>query len=344
MTRSASFRGQRSATTLTLVGAALAYGQGVAEAWPPPPAECHDMSITFDHVSYRSYDVVVHAIVTKPGVFRLGDGHAYFGTSETPADPDGVPMTSTATIITPEPGEVTWTASCVGGGASAVVHVPAPPVPPRVSLHGPSSVRADRHSGVADPLTATAVDNLGHRLRATCSPAVLPLTPSRTTVTCTSARDAAGRVGRASRVVTVLGAEAQLRQLRDSLGAGRLRDLVESARVAVAHRDGPMSARRLGLVLDHLPYSGLRGTRLVAVRDDVLRVGRVLGRTIPLVHDVRPGETVWSVVTDALRRKTGVAPTEHEVALGVRLVLATNPGALDRYGVLHPGTVLTLPL
>lgn len=301
------------------------------------------MSITFANISPRSYDVVVHAIVTKPGIFQLGDGHAYFGTSETPPDPDGVPMTSTATIITPEPGDTTWTASCVGGEASGVVHVSAPPAPPRVSLHGPSTVRATRHSGVPDPVVAVAVDGQGHRLQAACSPAVLPLVPSRTTVTCT-ARDATGHVARASRVVTVLGAQAQLAELRDALGPSRLRDLVESARDAVARRDGPMAARRLGLVLDHLPYSGMRAQGAAAVRTDVERVAQVLGRTIPLVHDVRPGETVWSVVNDALRRKTGAAPTSTQVAAGVRLVLARNPGALDRYGVLHPGTVLTLPL
>jgi hypothetical protein len=65
-----SRRTQRGATTLTLMGAALAYGHGTAEAsFPPPPAECHDMTITFANVSYRSYDVIVHAIVTRPGVF-----------------------------------------------------------------------------------------------------------------------------------------------------------------------------------------------------------------------------------------------------------------------------------
>jgi hypothetical protein len=343
--RGVTRRGQRSATTLTLVGAALAYGQGgVAEAAPPPFAECHDMTMTFANVSYRSYDVVVHAVVTRPGIFQLGDGHAYFGTSETPPDPAGVAMTSTATIITPEVGESRWTASCVGGSASGVVRVPAPPRPPAVTVHGPTTVRATGHSGARDPLTATAVDSRGRRLPAHCTPAVLPATPSRTRVTCTSDRDAAGRVGTATRVVTVLGAAAQLRQLEESLGAGPLRDLVGSARSAVEHRDGPAAARRLGLVLDALPHSGLRGRRLADVRDDVLRIGHVIGRPLPLVHAVRPGETVWSVVSDALQHKTGAAPDDHAVALGVRLVLARNPGALDRYGVLHPGTVLTLPL
>lgn len=337
-------RGQRSATTLGIVGAALVTGQGMAFAWPPPAAECHDMSITFEHVTDRSYDVVVSAVVTRPGVFQLGEGHAYFGTSETAPDPAGVPMTSTATILTPEPGETRWTASCIGGSASGIVRVPAPAAPPRLTLAGGTSVTATDHHGATDPVTATGVDSRGRRLAATCSPAVLPLVPARTTVTCTTAPDSAGHVGRATRVVTVLGAEAQLRRLRDTLTPGRLRELVESARDAVVRRDGPMAARRLGIVLDDLPWAGLGGRRTAQVRDDVQRIGRVLGRAIPLVHVVRPGDTVWSVVTDALRARTGKEPTSHEVALGARLVLAHNPGALDRHGVLHPGTVLALPL
>ncbi|MDX6203078.1 MAG: hypothetical protein QOJ83_2578 [Frankiales bacterium] len=76
----------------------------------------------------------------------------------------------------------------------------------------------------------------------------------------------------------------------------------------------------------------------------MVRIGRVLGRAIPAVHAVRPGETVWSVVADALRQRTGRAPDDHAIALGVRLLLAINPGELDRFGVLHPGTVLALPL
>lgn len=331
-------------TTLGVVGAALATGQGVGQAWPPPAAECHDLTITFDHVTARSYDVVVGAVVTRPGVFQLGPGHAYFGTSETPADPAGVPMTATATVQDPEPGEATWTASCVGSSATATVRVPASPAPPRLTLTGPTRVLATRHEGAPDPVRATAVDGSGHPLAATCRPALLPLVPSRTAVTCTTAPDAAGRVARATRVVTVVGAEAQLQRLADDLPAGRLRDLVASAREAVARRDGPMAARRLGLVLDDLPWSGLGSRRAAAVRADVERVARVLGRPIPPVHVVRPGDTVWSVVTTALRDRTGTAPTEHEVALGARLVLARNPGALDRRGVLHPGTVLDLTL
>lgn len=331
--------------TVTLLGAALVQGQGVADAFPPPPAECHDLTITFANVTYQSYDVVVSAIVTRPGIFQLGEGHGYFGTSETPADPNGVPMTATATIITPEPGaESQWTASCIGGYATAVVRVPPAPAPPRLTVRGPLTVRATGHQGVADPLAATAVDSSGRPLAARCAPAVLPLTPSRTTVTCTSARDSAGRVGRATRTVTVLGASAQLVDLRDSLGPSRLRDLVESARAAVVNRDGPAAARRLGLVLDALPTSGLQGQRQATVRADVVRIGQVLGQAIPLVHAVRPGDSVWSVVATALRQKSGVAPDDHAIALGVRLVLAVNPGALDRFGVLHPGTVLTLPL
>ncbi|MFN2536945.1 MAG: hypothetical protein ABR549_02190 [Mycobacteriales bacterium] len=345
MTRRGVRAGQRGATTLSLLGAALAQGQGAADALPPPPAECHDMAITFENVSYRSYDVVIRAIVTRPGVFQLGDGHGYFGTSETPADPNGVPMTATATIITPEPGaEERWTASCIGGHATGVVRVPAAPAPPRLTVRGPLTVRATGHHGVANPLVATAVDGRGRRLPARCAPAILPLTPARTRVTCTSARDSAGRVGKATRTVTVLGAAAQLGQLRDSLGAGRLRELVESARAAVVQRDGAAAARRLGLVLDALPTSGLRGQRLSAVRADIVRIGHVVGRAIPAVHAVRPGDSVWSVVAAALQHKTGVAPDDHAIALGVRLVLAVNPGALDRYGVLHPGTVLSLPL
>jgi hypothetical protein len=303
------------------------------------------MTITFANVTSSSYDVVISAVVTRPGTFQLGDGHGYFGTSETPPDPNGVPMTATATIITPVPGaDEQWTASCVGGSATGVVHVPVPPTPPSLTVRGPLTVRATGHQGAPDPLAATAVDSRGRRLNAHCAPAVLPLTPSRTRVTCTSDRDSAGRVGRATRTVTVLGAGAQLATLRDSLGQGRLRDLVEAARQAVVNRDGPVAARRLGLVLDALPTSGLQAARMSAVRNDVVRIARVLGRAIPAVHAVRPGESVWSVVADALRLKTGVAPGDHAIALGVRLVLAANPGALDRYGVLHPGTVLSLPL
>ncbi len=302
------------------------------------------MTLTFQNVSYRQYDVVVTAVVTRAGIFQLNDGHAYFGTSETPPSPDGVLMTSTATIISPDPGStVEWGAQCVGGSASGVVHVPRAPVPPRLSIEGPSTVRATGHHGAADPLHATAVDNRGRHLAAHCAPAVLPVTPSRTTVTCTSARDSTGRAGVAKRVVTVLGAGAQLAQLRDSLGRGHLRDLVSSAHDAVIRRDGPAAARRLGIVLDALPTSGLKGQRLIDVRADVQRIGHVLGRVIPLVHQVQPGETVWSVVTDALQHK-GIAADAHAVALGVRLVLAANPGALDRFGYLQPGTVLSLPL
>lgn len=345
MTRSGSRAGQRGATTLTLLGAALAQGQGVADAFPPPPAECHDMTISFANVSYRSYDVVITAVVTRPGYFTLGDGHAYFGTSETPPDPNGVPMTATATIITPEPGaEERWTASCIGGSAAGVVRVPAAPTPPRLTVRGPLTVAATGHSGVADPLAATAVDSRGRQLAARCAPAVLPLTPSRTQVTCTSEPDSAGRAAKATRTVTVLGAGAQLAALSDSLGPGRLRDLVDAAHAAVINRDGPAAARRLGLILDALPTSGLLGARLDTVRADIVRIGRVLGRSIPVVHAVRPGESVWSIVADALQHKTGVAPDAHAIALGVRLVLAVNPGAMDRYGVLHPGTVLSLPL
>jgi hypothetical protein len=345
VTRKGSRAGRRGATTLTLLGAALAQGQGAADALPPPLAECHDMTISFANVSYRSYDVVVSAVVTRPGLFALGDGHAYFGTSETPPDPNGVPMTATATIITPEPGtEEHWTASCIGGSASGMVRVPVAPTPPRLTVRGPLTVAATGHSGVADPLAATAVDNRGRQLAARCAPAVLPLTPSRTRVTCTSDRDSAGRATTTTRTVTVLGAGAQLAALRDSLGAGRLRDLVEAARAAVANRDGPAAARRLGLILDALPTSGLQGTRQAAVRSDIVRIGHVLGRAIPIVHAVRPGESVWSIVADALRQKTGDTPDAHAIALGVRLVLAVNPRAMDRYGVLHPGTVLSLPL
>ena len=335
-------RGQRSATTLGIVTAALASGQGVAHAWPPPAAECHDMSLSFAHVTAESYEVVVEAVVTRPGVFQLGEGHAYFGTSETPADAAGVPMTSTATILTPEPGDTTWTASCVGGSASGVVHVPGPPAPPQVTLRGPTTVAASGHAGAPNPLVATALDARGRQLPTSCSPAVLR--PGRTAVTCTSAADSAGRVGRATRIVTVLGAEAQLGRLRDELVPGRLRDLVEAARVAVVRRDGPAAARRLGLVLDQLPSAGLPARRSADVRAALLRVGRVLGLSIPSVHVVRPGETVWSIVTDALRTTTGSPPSQHEVALGVRLVLARNPGALDRRGVLHPGSVLDVGL
>jgi hypothetical protein len=302
------------------------------------------MTITFANVSYRSYDVIVHAIVTRPGVFQLGEGHAYFGTSETPPDPAGVPMTSTATIITPEVGEARWTASCVGGSASGVVRVPAPPRPPTLRVQGPTTVRATGHHGVPNPLAAIAIDSSGRRLSAHCTPAVLPLTPSRTRVTCTSDRDAGGRVAVTTRVVTVLGAGAQLAQLSHSLGPGHLRDLGDAARSAVSHRDGPAAARRLGLILDALPHSGLQGRRLSDVHNDIVRIGHVLGRSIPHVHAVRPGETVWSVVSDALQQRSGVLPDDHAIALGVRLVLAHNPGALDRYGVLHPGTVLSLPL
>jgi hypothetical protein len=345
VTRRGSRAGKRGATTLTLLGAALAQGQGVADASAPPPAECHDMTISFANVSYRSYDVVVTAVVTRPGFFALGDGHAYFGTSETAPDPNGVPMTATATIITPEPGtEEHWTASCIGGSASGVVRVPVPPTPPRLTVRGPLTVAATGHAGVADPLAAIAVDSLGRRLAARCAPAVLPLTPSRTQVTCTSEPDSAGRAAKATRTVTVLGAGAQLATLRDSLGPGRLRDLVDAAHTAVINRDGPAAARRLGLILDALPTSGLQGARLGTVRTDVVRIGHVLGRSIPVVHAVRPGESVWSIVADALRQKTGAAPDDHAVALGVRLVLAVNPGAMDRFGVLHPGTVLSLPL
>jgi hypothetical protein len=303
------------------------------------------MTLTFEHVSYRSYEVVVTAVVTRSGVFQLGPGHAYFGTSETPPNAAGQVMTSTARVISPEPGvDEEWTASCVGGHAQGVVHVPSPPTPPKLTVHGPLTVLATGHHGATDPLRATAVDSRGRRIDAHCTPAVLPLTPSRTKVTCTSARDSAGRVGVTSRVVTVLGASAQLVHLRDSLGPGHLRNLIESAHVAVEKRDGPAAARRLGLVLDALPGSGLRGPRLSDVREDIVRIGRILGRTIPVVHAVRPGETIWSVVTDALRHKTGSAPDDHATALGVRLVLAVNPGAMDRFGVLHPGTVLALPL
>jgi hypothetical protein len=339
-------RGRRSATTLTLLGAALAQGPAVAQAAPPdvPLAECHDMTLQFANVSYRSYDVVVSAVVTRPGVFQLGDGHAYFGTSETAPDPAGVVMTATATIITPEPGaQERWTASCLGGHVTGVVQVPTAPVPPRLTVRGPSTVRATGHHGVADPLAATAVDAHGRTVAAHCTPAVLPIIPRQTRVTC-SARDSAGRVGVATRVVTVLGAGAQLAHLRDTLGAGRLRDLVEASHSAVEHRDGPAAARRLGLVLDALSSSGLRGQRLRDVRADVVRIGHVLGRPIPAVHAVRPGETPWSIVTDALRQRTGSTPDDHAIALGVRLLLAVNPGALDRFGVLHPGTVLALAL
>jgi hypothetical protein len=318
----------------------------MAQAAPPdvPLAECHDMTLRFDNVSYQSYDVVVSAVVTRPGLFQLGDGHAFFGTSETAPDPAGVLMTATATIITPEPGaQERWTASCIGGHVAGVVQVPAAPAPPRLTVRGPSTVRATGHHGVADPLAATAVDAHGRTLAAHCTPAVLPIVPRQTRVTC-SARDSAGRVGVASRVVTVLGAGAQLTSLRDTLGPGHLRDLVDATRSAVDRRDGPAAARRLGLVLDALPTSGLRGQRLLDVRADVVRIGRVLGRAIPAVHAVRPGETVWSVVADALRQRTGRAPDDHAIALGVRLLLAVNPGALDRFGVLHPGTVLALPL
>lgn len=336
---------KRGATTLAMVGAALAQGQGVADAFPPPPAECHDMTISFANVSYRSYDVVVSAVVTRPGLFQLGDGHAYFGTSETEPDPAGVPMTATATIITPEPGtEEQWTASCIGGSATGVVRVPAAPTPPRVTVRGPATVSATGHTGTRDPLSATAVDGAGRPLAARCAPATLPLTPSRTLVTCTSDPDGAGRVGRATRTVTVLGAAAQLAALRDSLGDGRLRDLVSAARAAVVDRNGPAAVRRLGLVLDALPDAGLSASRTRDVEAHVVRIGHVLGRRIPALHAVRPGESVWSVVGAALQRRTGEAPDDHAVALGVRLVLAVNPGALDRFGVLHPGTVLSLPL
>lgn len=329
-----------SATALTLLGGLTQH----AEAGPPPLAECHDMTLTFSNVSYRSYDVVVTAVVTRAGIFQLNEGHAYFGTSETPPIPEGVLMTSTATIISPDPGTaVEWGASCVGGSASGIVHVPRAPVPPRLSVEGPLTIRATGHHGATDPLRATAVDNRGHRLPAHCAPAILPLTPSRTTVTCTSGRDSTGRVGTTTRVVTVLGAGPQLAQLRDSLGRGHLRDLVSAAHDAVVRRDGPASARRLGIVLDALPTSGLKGQRLVDVRTDIERIGHVLGRVIPVVHQVRPGETVWSVVTDALRHK-GIVADDHSVALGVRLVLASNPAALDRFGYLQPGTVLALPL
>ena len=345
MTRRGSRVGRRGATTLTLVGAALAQNPGATMASPPPLAECHDMTITFANVSYRSYDVVVSAVVTRPGLFRLGEGHAYFGSSESTPDPDGVAMTATATIITPEPGaEERWTASCIGGAATGAVRVPDAPTPPRVTVHGPAAVVATGHSGARDPLSATAVDGRGGRLAAHCSPAVLPLSPARTRVTCTSAPDGAGRVGTATRTVTVLGAAAQLTALRDGLHAGRLRDLVESARSAVVLRDGPATARRLGLALDALPGAGLSAGRAASARADVLRIGRVLGRAIPVLHTVQPGDSVWSVVTAALRAKTGAAPDDHAVALGVRLVLAVNPGAMDRFGVLHPGTVLSLPL
>lgn len=342
----------RGTTTVALLGAALAQVAGPATAagsatdGPPsvPLAECHDMTLSFAHVSTSSYDVVVRAVVTRPGVFRLGDGHAYFGTSQTPPDPAGVPMTSTATIVSPAAGSTDrWTASCVGGSAEGTVHVPAAPRPPRVTVHGPSRVRATSRDGARDPLTATAVDAAGHPVAAHCTPAVLPLAPARTTVTCT-ARDSAGRTGRATRVVTVLGAAAQLVQLRDGLGHGHLRDLVSAALAAARARDSDAAVRELALVLDALPGSGLRNDRRAAVHADVLRISHVLARRLPLVHAVRPGETVWSIVRDALRRRTGRAPTDHAVALEVRLVLASNPAALDRRGLLHPGTVLSLPL
>ena len=318
----------------------------MAHAQPGVPlAECHDLTLTFEHVHYTSYDVVAKAVVTVPGLFTLGDGHAFFGTSTSTPNPAGEVMTSTATVIQVEPGTVeTWRAHCIGGDATATVHVPVPPTPPKVRIHGPSTVRADNHRSVRDPLAATAVDAHGKVLAAHCTPAMLPIVPSRTRVTCTSARDAAGRVGTTTRVVTVLGAAAQLKALQDSLGPSHLRDLVASARDAVIRRDGPAAARRLGVIADFLPHSGLQGRRVTDVRADIQRIARVLGRALPSVHEVRHGETVWSIVTDRLQAKTGVAPDDHAVALGVRLVLAVNPGALDRYGTLHTGTVLRLPL
>jgi hypothetical protein len=204
-------------------------------------------------------------------------------------------------------------------------------------------VRATSHSGAADPVRATAVDSTGRAVAVACAPAVLPVLPSRTTVTCT-AKDSAGRVAQSKRVITVLGAAAQLGQLRDSLPAGKVRDLVQSTREAVELRDGPAATRRLGLVTDALRTSGFSASRVALVTADLQRVARVLGVTIPSIHKVERGESVWSVVQDALLHKTGAAPDERAVAAGVRLLLAVNPSALDRYGVLHPGYVLRMPI
>lgn len=334
----------RSATTLTLLGAALAQTQGMgsAEAAGAPLAECHDMTMTFRNVSATSYDIVVKAVVTRPGIFALGDGHGFFGTSETKPNPAGVLMTSTATILNPEPGANDWVASCIGGRVTGTVRVPSPVRPPTVTVRGPLTVRASSYRGVIDPLAATAVDATGRAIPAQC-PTVLPVSPARQTVTCT-ARDSAGRVGRATRTITVLGAAAQLAQVRDNLRTSHLRNAVAAAYRSAVEGDDRATARNLGLVLDQLRYSGLPASRVAWVEGEVRRIGHVIGRAIPLVHTVRAGESTWSIVHDALARKSGAEPTASAVAAGVRLVLAVNPGALDRFGHLQVGDVLRVPL
>ncbi len=327
---------------------AVGSGHGVAQALLPPGvpvAACHDLAITFQDVTPQSFVAVISATVTRTGVFQLGEGHAYFGSSQAGVlPPEGTPMSTTQRSQARPGTDVTVRASCEGDAAVATVHVPdLPPVElpllPQVDiLGGPTRFAASGPHGHSNPVRAVAVDYLGQALAVTCLPRVLAVTPHHSTVTCTSAPDAFGRVAQARQEITIVPPETTLALVRRQLPPGPWTAIGARALQAIRTGDRAAQTRELALLRDAVLSHPLDPVLRTRVREAVALCRQGLGVRSVALHTVLPGEHLWQIA----RRLAPAGASDVVVHDVVKALLARNPGALDSRGLLRVGSVLDL--